>query len=115
MKKGNDDSSLPIISKTLPIDKWFESHETYCTTYVGQSGCTLSWIYREDSDVPAAEALAPDQPYSSKHGSVDEEMVQRLAHAGCQFKADKATGISHIVTATLGIIYATTLSPCLSE
>ena len=26
MKKGNDDSSLAIISKTLPIDKWFEAH-----------------------------------------------------------------------------------------
>ena len=60
MKKGNDDSSPLIISKTLPIDKWFESHETYCTTCVGQSGCTLSWIYREESAVPAAEALAPD-------------------------------------------------------
>ena len=42
MKKGNDDSSLPIISKTLPIEKWFEAHKTYCTTYVGQIGCTLS-------------------------------------------------------------------------
>ena len=58
-----------------------------------------------------AEALAPDQPYSAKHGSVDEEMVQRLAHAGCQFKSDKATGFSHLLTATLGTIYATTLSP----
>ena len=60
MKMGNDDSSLPIISKTLPIDKWFDAHEKYCTTYVHQSGCTLSWIYREESAVPAAEALAPD-------------------------------------------------------
>ena len=61
--------------------------------------------------MPAAEALAADQPYSAKHGLVDEDMVQRLAHAGCQFKADKATGFSHLVTATLGTIYATTLSP----
>ena len=111
MKKGNNDSSLPIILKTLPIDKWFEAHKTYCTTYVGQSGCTLSWIYREESDVPTAEALAPDQPYSAEHGLVDEEMVQRLARAGCQFKADKNTGLSHVVTATLGTIYAKTLSP----
>ena len=41
-KKGNDNSPLPIILKTLPIDKWFEAHETYFTTYVGQSGSTLS-------------------------------------------------------------------------
>ena len=61
--------------------------------------------------MPAAEALAPDQTYSAEHGLVDEEMVHRLAHAGCQFKADKATGFSHLVTATLGTIYATTLSP----
>ena len=61
--------------------------------------------------MPAAEALAPDKPYSAKHGSVDEEMVQRLAHAVCQFKADKATGFSHLVTASLGNIYPTTLSP----
>ena len=38
-------------------------------------------------------------------------MVQRLAHAGCQFKADKAAIFSHLVTSTLGTIYATTLSP----
>ena len=111
MEMGNDDSSLPIISKTFPIEKWFDAHETYCTNYVGQSGCTLSWIYRDKSAVPAAEALAPDQPYSTEHGSVDEEMFQRLAHAGCQFKADKANGLSHLVTATIGTIYATTLSP----
>ena len=61
--------------------------------------------------MPAAEALAPDKPHSAEHGLVDEEMVQRLAHAGCQFKADKAIGFSHLVTATLGTIYATTLSP----
>ena len=61
--------------------------------------------------MPGAESLAPDQPYSAKHGSVDEEMVQRLAHAGCQFKEDNATGFSHLVTATLWTIYATTLSP----
>ena len=35
IKKGNDDSSLKIISKTLTIDKWFETHESYFTTYVG--------------------------------------------------------------------------------
>ena len=35
MKKGNEDSSLPIVLKTLPIDKWFEAHKIYCTTYVG--------------------------------------------------------------------------------
>ena len=38
-------------------------------------------------------------------------MVQRLAHAGYQFKADKATGFSHLVTSTLGTIYATALYP----
>ena len=61
--------------------------------------------------MPVAEALVPDQPYSAEHGLVDEEMVQRLAHAGCQFKADKATGFSHLVIETLGTIYAMTLSP----
>ena len=91
MKKGNNDSSLPIISKTLPIDKWFESFEIYCTTYIGQIGCNLSWIHREESAVPAAEALAPDQPYSAEHASVEEDMVQRLAHSDCQFNGDKAT------------------------
>ena len=111
MKKVNNDSSLPIILRTLPIDKWFEAHKTYFTTYAGQSGCNMYWIYREESAVPAAEALAPDQPYSTEHESVDEEMVQRMYHVGCQLKADKATGFSRLVTTTLGTIYATTLSP----
>ena len=74
-EEANDDSTLPVISKTLPITHWFEAFETYTGNHIGQSGCPLSWIHRETVAVAAPEALAPNQPYSTVHESVEEEMV----------------------------------------
>ena len=74
-EEANDDSTLPVISKTLPITHWFEAFEIYTGNHIGQSGCPLSWIHRETVAVAAPEALAPNQPYSTVHESVEEEMV----------------------------------------
>ena len=58
-----------------------------------------------------AEALTVNQPYSAVHGSVEEDMVQRLPHTSPHYRADNATGYAHIVKATIGTQYALTLAP----
>ena len=40
-KSANNDSAIPLISKTFPITQWFEAHEAFNSEYIGQSGCPL--------------------------------------------------------------------------
>ena len=111
-KKKNDELTLPTISRTLPIVPFFEAYDTFVDEFVGQAGCPIQWIYRENAAVvmppPNQDA---DQPYSTVHGSVAEEMVARLSHAHPLFRVDNATGYSQLVTATLGTSYASTIAP----
>ena len=79
MKKDNSNLELPVISKTLSIVKFLEAYNNYLSDYIGVSGAPLSWIARPDAavnmTVPDLEAL---QPHSTLHGSVAQEMVNRL-------------------------------------
>ena len=61
-KAENDDSALPIIYKNLPITQWFEAHKAFNSNYIGQSGCPLIWIFRDNVSVAMAEALTVNQP-----------------------------------------------------
>ena len=79
---------------------------------MGKRTAPPAWIYREAVAVdPAAPVLAADQPYSETHGSVAEEMVQRIAHTHPLYRVDNALGYSQLVTPTLGTQYASTIAP----
>ena len=111
-KRKNDEHSLPSVSRSLPIVPFFEAYDTFVGEFIGQAGCPLAWIYRGNVAVAgAAPALAADQPYSTAHGSVAEEMVARLSHTHPLYRIDNATGYSQLVTATLGTSYASTIAP----
>ena len=111
-KKKNDELTLPTVTKSLPIVPFFEAYDTFVEEFIGQAGCPLKWIYREnDNVVIPAPAQMPDQPYSVEHGSVAGEMVARLSHANPLYRVDNATGYSQLVTATLGTAYASTIAP----
>ena len=111
-KTANDEGSLPVISNKLSIANFFEAYETFAGNFIGQSGCPLTWIYRQDVAVPAAApALAVDQPFSDEHGSVAAEMISRMSHAHALYRPDNATGYAQLVTATLGTQYASTITP----
>ena len=58
-----------------------------------------------------AEGLTANQTYSTVHGSVEEEMVQRLRHTSPHYRAQNATGYDHLVTSNLGTQYTLTLNP----
>ena len=111
-KDSNDEGSLPVISQKLFITSFFEAYETFVSNFIGQSGCPLGWIYRDNDAVPAiAPLLAADQPFSIEHGSVAQELVARMPHAHPLFRPDNATGYAQLVTATLGTQYASTIAP----
>ena len=111
-RKANDELTLPVVSKQLSITSFFEAYETFAGEFIGQTNCPLAWIYRDAVAVDAvAPALAADQPYSETHGSVAEEMVQRIAHTHPLYRVDNALGYSQLVTATLGTQYASTIAP----
>lgn len=110
-EKKNDESTVPVISNTLLVVHWFEAYGTWASDYISQSGCTLLWVARENQNAPPLEPLEVNQPFSAIHGSVDEETKMRLAHTGANFRADNTTLFNHLVTATIGTIYASTLAP----
>ena len=110
-KAAIDASDLPIISKTLPITQWFEANETFNSNYIGKSRCPLLWIFRDNVAVAVAEVITANQPCYAIHGSVEEEMVQRLPHTSPHYKADNATGYAHLATATIVTQYASILAP----
>ena len=111
-KKSNGDLTLPVISAKLSITAFFEAYETFTGEFIGQAHCPIAWIYRDDVVVAGvAPALEPDQPYSTEHGSVANELVNRLSHTHPLYRIDNATGYSQLVTATLGTQYASTIAP----
>ena len=59
----------------------------------------------------AAPVLEADQPFSTMHGSVSEEMVERMPHIHPLYCPDNATGYAQLVTATLGTQYASIIAP----
>ena len=109
-KAAIDASDLPIISKTLPITQWFEANETFNSNYIGKSRCPLLWIFRDNVAVAVAEVITANQPCYAIHGSVEEEMAQRLPHTSPHYRTDNTTGYAYLVTATLGTQYALTLA-----
>ena len=58
-----------------------------------------------------AEVLTANQTYSTVHGSVEEEMGQRLPRTSPHYRADNETLYAHLVMATLGTQYPSTLAP----
>ena len=111
-KKANDELTLPVVSKQLTIVAFFEAYESYVTEFIGAANCPLSWIYREEVAVAGpVPPLETDQPYSTTHKSVANEMVHRYAHTHPLYRVDNATGYSQLVTATLGTQYSSTIAP----
>ena len=89
---------------------WFEAYDTFCDDYVGQSGAPFSLVSRPLVAVPViAPTLAADQPFSLNWGLVAQELVHRLSYTSAGYCADNKTMFSQLVTATLGILYVSTI------
>lgn len=111
-KKEDDPPDVPKISRTLPIMKWVEAFKDFCSQKIGSRNIPMSYLTRDDVNVPAAvPALATNQPHSAVHGSVEAELVARASHNHPLFRVDNATLYHDIATATLGTQYAPSIKP----
>ena len=61
----------------------------------------LAYMIRIDPQVPGpAPALAPNQPHSTEHGSVEGELIARASHTHARFRDDNSVVNYHLEEAT---------------
>ena len=72
----------------------------------------LSYVIRTSAEVPAAApALANGQPYSTEHGSVEEELIARASHGHTLYRADNGSVYHYLEIATRSTTYAASIKP----
>ena len=90
-KKGDDSPETPKISKALPVIKWMEAFQDFLNRKIGNRKIPLAYIIRDELNPPAAAPpIAPGQPDSIKHGSVEAELIARALHTHALFHTDNS-------------------------
>ena len=72
----------------------------------------LAYVIQIDPQVPGpAPTLAPNQPHSTEHGSVEGELIARASHTHALFRDDNSVVYYHLEEATRGTSYAASIKP----
>ena len=93
------------------IANFFDAYDTFSSDYIGQNNYPINWVLREDFEVGPSTTLAPKKHYSSIHGLVEDEMIQRFARSHPFYKTDNANVYAQLVISTLVSQYAFTIVP----
>ena len=110
--RAKKEEDTPEVPKALPVIKWTEAFQDFLARVVGVQTIPLSYVIRADTDVPAATpALAPGQPHSTEHGSVEDELVARASHTHAVVRDDNATVFHHLEEATRSTFDAASVKP----
>ena len=111
-KKGEDSPETPKISKALPVIKWMEAFQDFLNRKIGNRNIPLMYIIRDEPNPPAmALPLAPGQPHSTEHGSVEAELIARASHTHALFRNDNSDLYFLLEEATRGTSYAASIRP----
>ena len=111
-RKEEDPPEVPKITKTLPIMKWTEAFQDYLHRVIGVRVIPLAYIIRADSGVPMpAPPLAPNQPHSEVHGSIEYELVERASQEHPLFRDDNSEVYLKLEEATHRMMYAASTKP----
>ena len=111
-KQAGDVPDTPKITKSLPVIKWAESFKDFLSRVIGVRTIPLSYIIRENVEVPAdAPNLANHQPHATEFGSVEAEMVARASHTHALYRDDNSSVYHHLEEATRTTIYAASIKP----
>ena len=108
-KKGDDSPETPKISKVLPVIKWMEAFQDFLNRKIGNQNIPLVYIIHDELN--AAPPLAPGQPHSIEHGSVEAELITRASHTHALFCNDNSDLYFLLEEATRGTQYATSIKP----
>jgi hypothetical protein len=102
-----DVPEVPKITKTLPVIKWTEAFQDFLNRVIGVRTIPLCYVIQAEVDVPGdAPPLAPNQPHSIVHGSVEAELVSRASHTHALYRNDNATVYHYLEEATRSTSYA---------
>ena len=111
-----DAPEVPKISKSLPIITWITIFKDFLFRVVGTNNIPLSYIVRDDEDVPnPIPELMDGKPYSEQYGSVMNEMVALATHDHEGFVWDNHAVFGYLEEATRSTTYADILSPYRSQ
>ena len=111
-RKDEDDPDVPKTTKALPIIKWTEAFQDFLNRVIGARMIPLAYVIRNDPQVPGlAPQLAPNQPHSTEHGSVERELIARASHTHALFRDDNSVEYYHLEEATRGTSYAASIKP----
>ena len=111
-KKAKEELDVPIVSKDLPIIKRVEAFRNHLHRCISVRYAPLSYVVREDDAVQATvPALALNQPYSTEHGSIEDELVARADHNDGLFRDNNATVYFKLEEAMRGSQYAPSIKP----
>ena len=111
-RKDEDDPDVPKITKALPIIKWTEAFQDFLNRVIGARMIPLAYVIRIDPQVPGpAPTLAPNQPHSTEHGSVEGELIARASHTHALFRDGNSVVYYHLEEATRGTSYAASIKP----
>ena len=111
-RKEEDPPEVPKITKTLPIMKWTEAFQDYLHRVIGVRVIPLVYIICTNSDVPMpVPPLAPNQPHSEAHGSIEYELVERASHEHPLFRDDNSEVYFKLEEATHGTTYMASIKP----
>ena len=111
-RKDEDDPDVPKITKALPIIKWTEAFQDFLNWVIGARMIPLAYVIRIGPQVPGpAPTLAPNQPHSTEHGSVEGDLIARASHTHALFRDDNSGVYYHLEEATRGTSYAASIKP----
>ena len=111
-RKDEDDPDVPKIAKALPIIKWTEAFQDFLNRVIGARMIPLAYVIQIDPHVPGpAPTLAPNQPHSTEHGSVEGELIARVSRTHVLFRDDNSVVYYHLEEATRGTSYAASIKP----
>lgn len=110
-RKKEDDPETPKITRGLNIVKWSEAFHDFLHRVIGARTIPLAYVIRMDTAVPAAPALATNQPYATEHGSVEGELIARASHTHPLFRDDNAQVYFLLEEATRSTGYAASIKP----
>ena len=110
--RSTDDTSIPKITKTLPVYNWIQSVNNYLNRRVGVRDAGLSYVVREIAAVSnILPARAVDEPHSEEYGSIEGDQTHRLSHTHALFKLDNAEVFDIIEQGVRGSDIAPTIAP----
>ena len=111
-KKGEDSPETHKISKALPVIKWMEAFQDFLNRKIGNRNIPLVYIIHDVPNPPAvAPPLAPGQPHSIEHGSVEAELIARASHTHALFRNDNSDLYFLLEEATQSTQYAASIKP----